>query len=804
MATAYSLAIIAAGPAAMAQTSAQETAERQFSVPAGPLGQSVLAVSRTFGVPVLVPNALVEGKQAPAVSGAMTAAEALGRVLSGSNLIARPTEEGGFVLAQQMPESGPIRLAPIVVQGELLDRSLEDSPTSAVVILGEEFEESGGDIDLTDVLERTPGVGAPSDGNLTIRGIRSRPVGGFGSQTINVQVDGLSLPNFSSVTNGPYSTWDLDQVEILRGPQSTQQGRNALAGAIIVRSQDPTFEQEFKLRAEAGSFGFKRGSLVANTPVVDDKLALRLSADILETDGFIDNVTLGTDSDPATQKTYRAKVLLTPTEQSEAILSLTYNDSESGGEGEWIDEASFPDRRVNFSNRQNREEAEQWIYGLRLGYDFDNGMTVNSETTYLDSTTFRFADFDGTARDVPFAESGTAFLRDFPGFDINVFEQDLSLSFSNDRFEGTVGLFYTDIREAIDEGGDSFDFTGLLPPLPGVSAVNTARSLSDNRRTNIAAYGEADVFADEVFPGLSFTLGARYDYEKFEDKTAVVWDPGFPQVVIDATPSLANSEIRTSGSFTAFLPKIGVNYEFNPSHRVSLTYQQGYRAGGAVFNTLEGQVEFDPEFTDNIELAYRGRFLDDRLGVRSNLFYTYWRDQQVPVNQGGSGQVRIENVGKSELYGLEFAVDAVVMDSLYLDGSVAFVETRFLDFVQADGSNLAGNEFPDAPPFTAQITGTYDFTDNLSLSLSGRYRASAFGDAANSADQETDSYFVADTQLTFRSDDGWVTGLYLNNIFDKEYAVVRSGSGGYLGTTATRSLEIGAPRTVGVFLQKTF
>ena len=235
-ATATSLAIMATVPPAMAQTSAQVAAEQQFSVPASPLGQSILAVSRTFGVPVLAPNALVQGKQAPAVSGAMTAPEALRRLLAGSDLIAKPTEEGGFVLAQQMPENGSLRLAPIIVQGELLDRSLEDSPTSAVVILGEEFEESGGDIDLTGILERTPGVGAPSDGNLTIRGIRSRPVGGFGSQTINVQVDGVSLPNFPAVANGPYSTWDLDQVEILRGPQSTQQGRNALAGAIIMRS----------------------------------------------------------------------------------------------------------------------------------------------------------------------------------------------------------------------------------------------------------------------------------------------------------------------------------------------------------------------------------------------------------------------------------------------------------------------------------------------------------------------------------------------------------------------------------------
>ena len=223
-----------------------------------------------------------------------------------------------------------------------------------------------------------------------------------------------------------------------------------------------------------------------------------------------------------------------------------------------------------------------------------------------------------------------------------------------------------------------------------------------------------------------------------------------------------------------------------------------------MFNSLDGQIDFDPEFTDNIELAYRGSFLDDRLRVRSNLFYTYWRDQQVSVGVTGAGRVTIENAGESKLYGLELTMDADVTDHLSLGGSVALVETRFLDFERANGSNLAGNEFASAPPVTARITGRYAFNDNLSLSAAVRYSAATFSDAGNSADQRTDSYFVADTQLNYRSDDGWLTGLYVNNIFDEEYALVRSGSGGSLGTVATQSLEIGEPRTIGLFVQKTF
>ena len=780
---------------------------QSIDIPAQDLAAAITQLGEQTGLQVAISGDLAVGKTSTAVKGPLVPTQALRQLLVGTGLSVRTVGDDGSVVTRnfvlQNTTEEPFVLGTIVLQGELIDRALEDSPTSAVVVVGETFEETGGDIDLTDLLERTPGVGAPADGNLTIRGIRSRPVGGFGGQTINTQIDGVSLPNFSTVTNGPYSTWDVEQVEILRGPQSTQQGRNALAGSVILRSKDPTFEPEFKLRSEIGSFGFARGSLAANTPLIDGTLAFRFSADVLESDGFVDNVTLGTDSNPTRQETSRAKLLWTPTEQFEAVASLTYNETESGGEGVWVDEANFPDRRVNFSNRQSREGAEQWIYGLRMTYEFDNGMTLNSETTYLDSQVFRFADFDGTDRDVPFTESNQAFLRD-GGFDTTVFEQDLSVSFSTSRLEGTVGLFYTEIGEFADEGGDTFDLTGLLPPIPGVSTVNTASGITDNEITNIALYGEVDIFVDELLPGLSFTIGARYDYEEFENRTVVVWDPGFPQAIIDADPRLANSETRTSGSFAAFLPKLGVNYEIDTNQRISLTYQQGYRAGGAVFNVLDRQIDYDPEFTDNIELAYRGSFRDDQLRLRGNLFYTYWRDQQVAVESAGAGRVRIENAGASELYGLEFSMDADLTERFFVGGSVALVETQFLDFQQANGSNLAGNEFPDAPPVTARVTGRYAFSDDISLSLSGRYSASTFSDAQNSADQKNDSFFVVDTQLTYRNDDGWLSGFYVNNIFDEEYSLVRSGSGGGLGTVGTRSLEIGEPRTVGLFLQKTF
>ena len=159
-------------------------------------------------------------------------------------------------------------MQPINVKGELLERSIQDTQTSVSVISGETLE-AGSDFDLYDVIERTPGITpAFGDKGFSIRGIDQRSADSSNSGlTISTTVDGAIISNTNQLTFfGPYSTWDLEQVEILRGPQSTQTGRNALAGAIVIRSKDPEYIQETKVRLEAGQNDTYGGAFAFNTP----------------------------------------------------------------------------------------------------------------------------------------------------------------------------------------------------------------------------------------------------------------------------------------------------------------------------------------------------------------------------------------------------------------------------------------------------------------------------------------------------------------------------------------------------------
>ncbi|MEO1774987.1 MAG: TonB-dependent receptor [Pseudomonadota bacterium] len=794
---------------ALGETAAVAQDELTFDIPSQPLAQAVAALGGQTGLQIGVTRALAGDRVSTSVSGTMTPRDALRTMLAGTGLTFESLGPDGVRLFEvSTGGDGPVLLDEIVIQGEIVDRTLEESATSAVVIRGEELERSGGDIDIQDALDRTPGI-VTNGGNegFTIRGINNRGTNTAGGQTINTQIDGVSLPNFRLAGHSAFSNWDLEQLEILRGPQSTQQGRGALAGAVIVRSKDPIFEPEFKLRGELGNFETRRASTAINIPIIDDTFALRFSADILESDGFIDNLTQSEPSNPTSLRTFRGKARFRPTDDLDMVLSLTYAENFTGGDGDFADAAAFPDRFINFSNRGNREGSEQFIYGLRVGYDINDALRLESETTYLDADSDRILDFDGTAVDVPFAVSNSPFLRDNP-FETEVFEQDLTLSFQTERTIGKVGVFYTEIDD-LRLAGESFDFSGVLPALPGVEVIQVAGGDTDLFTRNIAVYGETDIFVDELVPGLSFTVGARYDYEEFENRTNVIFDPGFPQFVIDAFPEVADTETTASGSFGAFLPKAGVNFDITDTQRVSFTFQRGYRAGGAVSNTAS-VTPFDPEFTNNFELAYRGTFFDDRLRIRGNAFYTRFSDQQVSVAGADPGTTIVENAGSSEVYGGELTIQGDLTDRLLLTGSLAASRTRFIEF-QSGATDLSGNEFANAPLLTAYVAAEYEVFEGLSLGLAGRYESARFADAQNTPETEGDNFFVADAQVLYEvSPDlegiggvDFSIGAFVNNIFDNDYAIIRA-DGDAIGSTATTSVLPGSPRSFGIFVQSTF
>lgn len=677
----------------------------------------------------------------------------------------------------------PFDLGTLVLQGELQDRTLQDSPTSAAIETGEDLEERG-ETDLQDVIERTPGVSSSfGEQGFVIRGIDQRGVGGGGAgKVVSTQVDGVALPGNQSTFFGPFSTWDLDQVEILRGPQSTQQGRNALAGAIVLRSKDPVFEQEYRLRSEIGSRDFSRIALVANTPL-SNTVALRFSAERIRSDGYVFNATRNEDANPQETDTYRAKLLWEPVNNFSATFSFSRTDNFGGEDG--INRTSSPRGEVVTLDLPTREGSRHDIWGLRTEWGISDTLTLETETSYYTQDYIRSEDGDDTP----------IFLGSFDRRqDSEVFEQDVRLRFETSGISGVVGLFYSEIKE--ERPANFFVDTGFaLGGTPGDANGVFVDRFTDfgTDITNIAIFGEADIRADSILNGLSFTVGARYDYEEF----------AFDQITTYSIPlpaPFSNSAAQGETSFNAFLPKIGATYEFTENQAVSFTIQRGYRSGGSSVNISGELSNFDPEFTTNYELAYRGSFYEDRLMVGANVFYADWEDQQVNRFIGfvptGQPDFEVVNAGESRMWGGELSVEGEVSERLALYGAAAYAKTEFVDFVN-DGVQLSGNSFPFTPEVTLALGGRYTWDNGLSLGIDASYTDGSFFDVENSAAQRSDDRWLVNAQLTYAFED-WLLGLYARNIFDEEYATSRSVSA---GTTLER---IGEPRTVGLYVQRYF
>lgn len=694
----------------------------------------------------------------------------------------------------QAEETGTkaVNLTEVTVTGELQDRTLQETQTSVTLITGEELEERA-EFDLYNVIERTPGVvSAFGNKGFSIRGIDQRGVGGAGNGlTVSTTVDGATISNSNQLSFfGPYSTWDLEQIEILKGPQSTQQGRNALAGAINIRSKDPVYEYEMKARLEAGDVGTFGTAVAVNAPLIDKVLAVRFAAEKQQNDGFISNPTQGTDEFDAKELTTgRFSVRFDPADNLDAILKVSFSENQAGEDV--VDSSLFPDQRVNFSDAFSEEGARIHSYNLRLGYDINDAIRIESETTYLDANYYRVEDTDSSA-----FPAGVIFRN----ADVENIQQEFRLRLDQGRWRAVVGAFYTDISDVAPAGG-TVAAELFNPGFAGLGATIDAVIDADTQTENYALFGELEF---DVTERLSLIGGLRYDHESFSTTTTNGFTSTNPIVASFLPPTTTETN---DTSFNALLPKLGVVYDINDVVSLGFTVQQGYRAGGTSVNLATGnRQDFDPEKTWNYEASLRSTWFDQRLIANANIFYTDWEDQQVEVINPISGNPldsNTFNAGSSQLYGGEVELYAYPSDALEMYASLAYVHTEFEEFITGT-DDFSGNEFPFAPELTAAAGATYYFNNGFFLSGDFSFKDDMFADSANDEVLKAEDRFLVNLRAGYLGQ-GWKIFAYARNLFDEDY-VTQGVSGGLdnNGRTILSGVRAGEQRVVGMVAQVNF
>ncbi|MEO9944685.1 TonB-dependent receptor [Paraglaciecola sp.] len=693
----------------------------------------------------------------------------------------------------------------IVVLGEKRGRTIQDTVSSVAIIDRQDIENSPID-NIFDVLKRTAGVSS-GGGDLTfsIRGVNSEGQVSRGNPLATIYVDGAPLESESAGKGGPLSMWDVQQVEVFRGPQATTQGRNALAGAIVVNTVDPDFEWGGAAQAGVGNNGAYRLSTALGGVIVEDEFAFRVALDKNHTDGAVENVTLGLD-DWALEDSElaRVKLLWEPDAISDLTFKLTgsYAKSQFGTESanlysdieQTVEVAPF--ERLAFSNLRDMTTTTTKSTIFEVNYsDLIDGVDLVSITSYSDIEQLQLFDQD-------FSAAGAT-----DGSSVETISDNLSqeLRFTYDRdgdFTALLGMYYFTSDEEYQLINnlafpiDASPFPESVRPLVP-SSFNLSVLLDEKTEVeNYAVFFEGEYVFNDSW---RMTAGIRYDNEEQSLdglNNPVIDDPDLPdflypilEPVVEA--AIADSPINTE-TFDAWLPSVAVTHSFNDDVSVSLSAKRAYRSGGSDFNLARAiSAAYDSEYAWTYELAYRSVWADGKVTANGNIYFTDWKNQQVsvqpeePINRFDSQTV---NAGQSELTGAELEVAVEVSDSLDMFASASISKTEFIEFVSG-GVNYAGNEFRFAPSSQLIVGGNYKENGWL-VNLDVSYTSSSYDNALNRAIvDELESRVLVNAKVGYEWDN---YGVYFigKNILDEEYVQERGTITALVGDAASYNVNL--------------
>jgi len=700
----------------------------------------------------------------------------------------------------------------ITVTGQKIARSLQNTKESVSVITSDDIAQMPV-VQFSDLLDITPNAFSFAGGeSFGLRGITqsSASTGGGDGALGTLYIDNVAYTGYSTRFN-PKDLWDVEQVEILRGPQSTNVGRNALVGAMVVKTKRPQLEQNLaSVKLEKGNLGSQGGSVMANIAVTDNS-ALRLSAQRSTTDGYINNVTLNDDKFDARENTnLRAQYYIEFNDKFSANLALGHAETVRGQDIYRADLQPI-DSFTSSANIAANEEYDATTGSLELDYQLNDTFNLSAVTSFINGDYTRIDDDDEGP------EGGNAY-RGRNAQDKN-WAQELRLSYNSSKLQGVIGLYYTEVELINDTRAltnilpaDVGVPSSLLPFYPTVLELNRHTPF-EQQTTNYALFTEWDYKLTER---VTVSAGFRYDNEKQDslsnsantllpgselpDPVAVGAIGGVAaQAGVTQVNALLMSQLTATNfperqaNYDAFLPQVGISYALDQNSSISAFYKQGYRAGGAELTLTGSQNEYAPEYLNNVEIAYRSVWLQGDLIVNANAYYGDWTDQQVtqcdPANIYDCITV---NAGESEIYGLEAETHYTLSDDISIFASIGYAHTEFTQFISPSDGDLSGKDFVFSPDLTAAIGARVYLTDAFYVGGNVNYQDSMWGDFSNTV--KLNARTLVNLKAGYEGDN-YNIDAYVTNLTDKFYLQMNSAGNG-----DSVSVRGGAPRQVGVSL----
>ncbi len=712
------------------------------------------------------------------------------------------------VMAFALPVAGAdaprdaFRLDPIEVTAEKVIADSQDTGISMFVIEASDLMSSGV-TRLPDLALQTPGVaignnGNPSSPEIFIRGVGTTDISSASDLSAAIYLDGVYLSRPEAIVLDLY---DIERIEVLRGPQGTLYGRNAIGGAINIVSKSPAAASTAVHRLTYGNYDLFRTSGAVNGSIIDDLLLGRGSYYFVDQDGYTRNIYDGEHRGDTDSFGGRGSFNLTLADNMDLLLNLDFSRDRPSSNvykpiqsGDSIFGGGFPFAGVNATSLGHIEPGDNFVVNHdRKSRESRDIYGVSSEVNWavedvsiVSLTAFRSLDFE-TVNDVDGISIG---LLDFYS---DLEQHQISQEFriagpDSDRVRWLTGLYF--FAEETDNDSTT-DFPALSLVLgPGdYSATNFTESAT----RSYAAFGHCHVDLGAGFEGV---FGLRYTYEQKSYEIRRITNDlgtyGIPQ----------NRERK---SWDAVTPKVGLNYRPGNDVIVYGLISRGFKSGG--FNSLQqsDQAGFGPEYLTAYEIGMKSQWFDDRLRVNASTFFYDHDDLQVQtlVTTNGTPDTVTTNAAEAEGVGAEIEIQGVLPHGLEVTTGIALLDAEYKTFTNAAGIDVSGNTTKRSPELSTSFI--LDYTRNLhrlgTLLVRGEYyyQSKIYFTETNEGVLSQGGFHQVNARLALLSPEGRVqVALFGKNLTDEETINVAFDFRDLLGDVLR---TFNPPRTYGVELE---
>ncbi|MBP7338628.1 TonB-dependent receptor [Niveispirillum sp.] len=715
---------------------------------------------------------------------------------------------GGVGQAQPAAQTGTaVTLEEIIVTAERRTTSLQDTPVAVTAIKADQLQSRG--VQTVRGLENlVPGLSVGSQTNgpgansatFWIRGLGQLRAGNGSEPSVPLYIDDFYYPG---IAGNVLRAMDIEQVEVLRGPQGTLFGRNSTGGAVRYQTRQPGPDLGGFLEGTYGSYD--RTDLVGalNIPL-DDNLAVRLSGASMKTDGYVKHVADDEKGGSSKNKLFRIQVRYQPVDALTLNLSYEEADSFSQGSTAYIPVISPTGTLAARWNARpgNLPRFDQSLVS-RCTYCNNGGLIIedfdDAEASHLHFTgewevndhlvlkllSGRSVIDDEWSNDIDGTPAGG---RQYSSSRVEAYSHELQAQGDiGDRLNYVAGIYYYD---------ENFNATSgqLAPNAAGL--ITESRSSYDNSRESISAYTNITFSINDR---LKATGGLRVGEEKIRINT---------RNILPATGASDAGSLKE----TMTLPLARLQYDWGDNVMTYLSVSRGARAGG--FNIVPANADaigFNSEDVTSYEGGARMAFLNRRMTVNPTVFYTDYNSMQInrqytpPPPAPPSPTSILENAGKAHIYGVELESSTAVTNNLRLMLSGAFMKGAFDELNPQAGVKL-DSPLPRLPRWFYSMGAMYDI-DHASggvttINLDYAWRSAQYGSASDVDAVRIAPYGLLNGQIEHAFPNGqWKLAVFATNLADRKYL---TGGLNLLSLVGVQRFDMGRPREIGIRLRSAY